>query len=244
MTIDCYCSVGVDREYDLTAEALVQSMDAAEVERAVIAPVDRCLAVHNRDGNDAMLQAAAQHPNRLIAACSVNPWYGAAALEELHRALRVGRKSARTSSILQGFLANDELSFPLLEAAATEQVPVYIHTGTPGSATPWQIGDLAERFPETDLIMGHCGGTDFWNDAASAASSFSNVYIESSLARPFQFVNHVEKLDAGKGMLGSWAPLNDLEFEWEQMRRYVPAALWAAIAGGNLMRLLEKRGPV
>ncbi len=35
--------------------------------------------------------------------------------------------------------------------------PVYFHTGLPGNSTPWQIVDLAERFPEIDFLMGHCG---------------------------------------------------------------------------------------
>lgn len=39
MTIDGYCTLGVDREYDLTESALLYGMDRAGVDRAVIAPV-------------------------------------------------------------------------------------------------------------------------------------------------------------------------------------------------------------
>ena len=58
MTIDGYCTLGVDREYDLTEGALLEAMDRAGVERAVIATVDRFLAVDNRTGNDLLLRAA------------------------------------------------------------------------------------------------------------------------------------------------------------------------------------------
>src|SRR5581483_11821280 len=85
ITIDGFCILGADREFDLTAEALLRDMDRSGVQQAVIAPVDRCLAVHNREGNACLLQTAAAHPSRLIPACSVNPWYGEAAKEELKR---------------------------------------------------------------------------------------------------------------------------------------------------------------
>ena len=91
-TIDGYCVLGTDREYGLTAEDLLRAMDGSGVEQAIIAPVDRCLAVHNRDGNTFLLQAAVAHPDRLLPACSVNPWYGDAATAELKRALGEGAR--------------------------------------------------------------------------------------------------------------------------------------------------------
>ncbi len=239
--IDAYCVLGVDREYDLTAAMLVEAMDEAEVDRAVVAPVDRSLAVMNREGNDLMLSAAREHPRRLIPACSVNPWYGAAAERELCRAIGEGARMLVLHPWVQGYLANDELAFPVLEMAGRERVPVYMHTGQPGNSTPWQVADLATRFPGVDFIMGHAGATDFWNDAVDAAGTRENVYLESSLARPFQFAGYLEKVGAAKGIAGSYAPLNNLVFEWTQLRECVPAAMWPRVAGGNLAELLGKR---
>ena len=76
MTIDGYCTLGKDREYDLTETSLLAAMDATGVEKAVIVPPDRNLAVYNREGNDSVLRAAHKHRTRFIPACSVNPWYG------------------------------------------------------------------------------------------------------------------------------------------------------------------------
>src|SRR5262249_22964211 len=162
--------------------------------RAVIAPVDRCLAVHNREGNDYLLRTAAAHGSRLIPACSVNPWYGDAATAELRRAVSEGARLLVLHPFVQGYLANDELVWPLLEVAGEERVPVYIHTGTPGNSSPWQIVDLAERYPTVDLIMGHCGATDFWNDVIESGKAARNVYLEASFARPFAFSNYMKTL--------------------------------------------------
>ena len=242
MTIDGYCTIGVDREYDLTVDQLLEQMDAATVDRAVIAPVDRCLAVSNQTGNNTMLQAAGAHADRLIPSCSANPWYGVGAVAEVERAIGEGARMVVLHPFVQGFLANDELVWPLLETATETNTPVYIHTGMPGNATPWQVVDLADRFPGLDVIIVHCGATDFWNDLVGAAESSDQVYFESSLARPFSFSRYVEQVKGQKGIMGSFAPINGLAFEWEQMRKVLKADVLEDVCGNNLRRLLEKRG--
>ena len=242
MRIDGYCVLGVDREYDLTEDALLGAMDVAGVERAVIASVDRFLAVDNRTGNECLLRAAAAHPERFVPSCSVNPWCGAGGVEELRRGLDQGARLVVLHPAIQGYQANDELVWPLLEVALEESVPVYIHTGHPGSATPWQVVDLAERYPKLDLIMGHCGATDFWNDVVEACRAVPNVYLESSLARPFLFNAYLEQVGHRKGVMGSFAPINELVFEWEQMEDALPPGQVDDVCGDNLGRLLGKRG--
>jgi predicted TIM-barrel fold metal-dependent hydrolase len=242
MNIDCYCVLGIDREYDLTAVALLNAMDLAGVNRAVIAPVDRYLAVDNKVGNDFIAQQARAFPKRFIASCCANPWYGKVAIQEFQRAVKNGARMLVMHPFLQGYLANDEIIWPLLEVASLEQVPVYFHTGQPGNSTPWQLVDLAERFPELDLIMGHSGTTDFWFDVVDAAKASPNIYLESSLARPFSFPERVQILGKERVIMGSYAPINQLIFEWEQMRLALSPDALEPILGENLRRLLEKRG--
>lgn len=244
MNIDAYCTLGVDREYDLTEDGLLKCMDAAGVDRAVVAPPDRYLAVYNREGNDMMLAAAAGWADRLVPACSVNPWYGDRATEELKRAAGEGARMLVLHPCVQGYQANDELVWPLLEAAVPEKLPVYIHTGPPGSATPWQVVDLAERHPDLGFIIGHSGATDFWNDMVEAGRAAANVLYESSLARPFAFARYVQEIGIQKAIVGSYAPLNDLVFEWERMREALPPDEFAPVYGENLLRLLARRGPL
>ena len=244
MKIDAYCSLGVDREYDLTETGLLKSMDKMGVDRAVIAPVDRFLAVNNRQGNDKMLRAAENHGDRFIPACSANPWYGPDALKELKRTIANGARMFVLHPAVQGFLANDELVWPLLELASSEEIPAYMHTGPPGSATPWQVVDLAERFPALDFIMGHCGATDFWRDVVGATQASPNIFLEASLSRPFLFIEHLKQAGWEKGIMGSFAPINDFCFEWEQMRMVLPEGASERVFGGNLRRILERRRPL
>lgn len=244
LTIDGYCTVGRDREFDLTAATLLKAMDRSGVERAVIAPVDRWLAVDNRKGNAFVLKTAAAYRDRFIPACSVNPWYGKKAIRELRRAQETGARLLVLHPFVQGYLANDELVWPVLEALADQALPVYVHTGMPGNATPWQVVDLAERFPLLDFIIGHCGATDFWPDMGTAAAAAPNLYFEASLARPFLFLRYLQTVGRDRGVMGSYAPLNALSFEWDQMRAYVPPLEWPECYGDTLARLLRKGGPL
>lgn len=143
---------------------------------------------------------------------------------------------------VQGFIANDELLFPIIEEAVEAQVPIYIHTGQPGNSTPWQIVDLAGKYSRADFILGHCGATDFWNDMPGALNAAANLYCEASLARPFRFAEYVKAVGSHKCIMGSWAPLSDLVFEWEEMRKYLPRQDQADCLGNNMYKLLQKRG--
>jgi predicted TIM-barrel fold metal-dependent hydrolase len=244
VTIDGYCTLGVDREFNLTESGLLKAMDKAGVEWAVIGPTDRLFAAGNRDANESIRKSSRRHNKRLIPSCTVNPWLGDAALSELKRAIGEGARVFLLHPFIQGFLANDELVFPLLDLLQTQKLPVYIHTGQPGNSTPFQVVDLAERYPSLDFIIGHCGATDFWNDAIFAGNSGENIYLEASFSRPFHFARHIKAIGKQKGIMGSSAPLNDLVFEWEQIRKYLPPETHNDLCGGNLLSLLEKGGPL
>ena len=87
VVVDCHCHVGVGHDYQQTVDQQIREMDTFGIDRAVICPVDRFIAVDNREGNDFVLEVAQMHPNRFYAFATANPWYGAKAVTELRRAL-------------------------------------------------------------------------------------------------------------------------------------------------------------
>jgi Binding-protein-dependent transport system inner membrane component len=76
---------GVDMDDDL--DSILADMDEHGVSRTVLIPTDREIAVHNRAGNDAVLAAAAAHPDRLLPMATVNPWFGEQAVTGFFRSL-------------------------------------------------------------------------------------------------------------------------------------------------------------
>lgn len=242
MEIDAYVTLGGEYETAYRAEDLVCDMDQAGVDWAVVAPADREMAVFNRQGNDFIHAEAKRFTDRLIPACSINPWYGEDGLSELKRAHEKGARILVLNPTLQGFMMNDGLAEPLIGKAEDLNVPIYVHTGPHLYGSPWQLVDCALMFPHVNFIMGHAGATDYWNDVPSAGKAASNIFIEGSFARPFIFKAHLDAVGVERGIMGSCAPLNNLRFEWEQYRSYMSDIRYRALFGDNMARLLGMKG--
>jgi len=242
MTIDCYVTIGKDRETRYRAEDVVRDLDRAGVDRAIVAPGDRSQAVYNRRGNNFVQSEAKQFYDRLIPACSISPWYDLDGIAELKRSFNNGAKMLVLNPTVQGFLVNDDLADPIIAAAGEFGMPVYVHTGPHLYGAPWQLIDCAMRFPEVNFIMGHAGATDFWNDVPYAGTFAPNVYVEGSFARPFAFKNHLLAIGPEKGVMGSSAPRNDLVYEWREYRTELDGDEFAGVFGDTLAGLLPEGG--
>jgi len=237
--VDAHYHVGIGHDYHQTPDELLLEMDAWGIDRAVICPVDRCIAVDNREGNDYVLAAAREHPDRFYAFATANPWYGARALQELQRALAEGARGIKLHPPLQGFLLCDELVYPVLELAADMAVPVFVHTGTPAFALPVQLAELALRFPQVSLIMGHMGSTDFKSEAIPAALLAPNIYLDTSWILPLLLTQAAQAVGEDRVIFSSDAPLGSLEVELGCRRAAnLTERGRARLMGGNILRLL------
>ncbi len=222
MIIDAHCHVGEGVGYSLSPEKLLSQMNSNNVGKAVIVPTDKYLAVYNREGNDYVLSLAKKHPDRFYPMAAANPWYGGKALEELRRSFGEGAVGLKLHPFLQGFRITDEVVYPLIELADELEKPVYFHTGTPISSMPYQLTEVAMRFPKVNFIMGHMAYSDFWNDVENAVNAVKNIFLEISIYYPFLIELMVRRVGADKIMYGSDVPKCFMNLEIEKIMRYVP----------------------
>jgi predicted TIM-barrel fold metal-dependent hydrolase len=217
-------------------------MDVAGVARAVIAPEDREIAWSNVTGNDRILTMAANSPDRLIPACSINPWSGAGGLTLFRKALDAGAKMLVLAPKLQGFYLTDEITDDLLTLAGELLLPVYIHTGPHGAAAPTQLLLVAWRHPKVQFILGHCGSTDMSYDMSPVfRQAPSNLWYELSFVRPWVVPGYGEFVNPSRLIFGSSAPRNSLSHEIDHFNRHWPIADHPETYGGNLMSLLKEQ---
>lgn len=215
--IDSHCHLDIGIRKQVTAEQLLRQMDANSVARAVICTVDQFVAVRNREGNDKIISAVKQWPDRFWGLAAVNPWFGDEAVQELTRCLDAGLVGLKLNSHLQGFVLSDPLVHPLIDICQQHNGIVYAHTGTPITAEPFQLAELARTFADTPMIMGHMGFTDYWYDAVPAAMQADNIYLETSLIDIDNIANAIQKLGADRIIFGSDYPESDLSLEIEKM---------------------------
>lgn len=239
LVIDCHCHIGIGHDYQQSVDKQLAEMDAFGIDRAVICPVDRCIAVENREGNDFVLAAAQAHPDRFYAFATANPWFGKKAQAELLRALGEGASGIKLHPSLQGFLLCDDLVYPILELAQEKRVPVYFHTGTPAYAQPMHVAELAFRFPEVKLIMGHMGSTDFWMDAVPSAQLTPNIYLDTSWSLPDKVHRAIKGVGVERVLFSSDSPLSSYEVEMGcRKATNLPPKEQSLVMGGNFLRLI------
>ncbi len=200
--IDAHVFFGEGIHLASTESELLENMDNAEIEKSMVCSVDRYLTTKNFEGNNALIKLSKRYPGRFITMASVNPWFESEAVAELERALAEGMNGVFFHSGYQGFRLNDHLVDPLLEKAAEYKVPVYAHTGIPIIAEPFQLLELARRFPEMNFIMGHAGASDYYADAVRSLEFADNIWLESSRNGPanyqlFERCNCIDKLIFG-----------------------------------------------
>jgi 5-carboxyvanillate decarboxylase len=132
--------------------------------------------------NDRLAAATRAHPERLAGLAAVAPQNPEKAALELQRAVRtLGLKGAVINSHTNGEYLDDRKFWPILECAASLDVPIYIHPrdpspqlggalGIPGFLVGWgwalEVGTHAIRliaseafdeFPKLRIVIGHMG---------------------------------------------------------------------------------------
>ncbi len=147
------------------------------------------------DSNDYVAGIVKDHPDQFIGFCSIDPWKGQAAVQELERSvIDLGLKGLKLHPVHQAFYPNDTRFYPLYAKASELGVPVLFHSGFAGagSGTPGGSGlklkysapipymdDVAADFPELTVIMAH-PAWPWTEEQIAVALHKSNVYLDLS----------------------------------------------------------------
>jgi predicted TIM-barrel fold metal-dependent hydrolase len=219
---------------DPEGDGLIELMDKAGVDKAVIFPVDWEAVtgppnVPVRDQNKAHADAAKKHKGRFIPVCALNPTRG--------DALGIAREAIEDWGMkgfyfmpASGFRPDDPVCFPIYEKAVEWKVPVIIHSGKEIAhwdyCHPFRIANVGLMYPELKVVIGHAG-TRIYRREAIEASIVPNVYMDFSEyqgfwhLQPDKFYNWLrDAIDAcgpEKVMFGSGFPNPNVltpEAEW------------------------------
>ena len=237
---DAHVTAGQTPYFGIEPAKLIALMDRHGIQRAMLSPVDRWLAVDNREGNDTLLSWIRRWPDRFWGYATANPWYEARAIAELERALDEGLCAIKLHPARQGFMLLEPMVNPVIALAQRRRVPVYVVTGVPIASMPLQLAELARRFPEAVFIMGRSGRTDFALDLIPSVRQASTIYVETVYNLPDTLEAVVQAIGVERVVFASDAPFTNLELEVGKLDRMtVGPEARAAILGGNLARLLH-----
>lgn len=174
-----------------TAEDLIQAMDEAGVDKAVVFGFSWCDEGLCIETNDYTLEALRRYPDRLIGFCNVNPATGEHAVREIRRCVEAGMCGiGELMPNGQGFSLDDtELMAPIAAAARTYNIPIMTHTSEPvghdycgkGTVSPRAVYRFVQAFPEMTLVCSHWGGgLPFYELMPEVRRALRNVYYDTA----------------------------------------------------------------
>ena len=189
------------------------------ISHTVASPPDEFVAVYNDEGNAMMAEAVEQYPDRLSGLAVANPWYGKKAVDSLKRAFERGLCGLFLHPPRQGFQLAESVLDPLIKVCMEHDKAIYAYTGTPICAMPFQLAELARRFPEATFVMGHMGWSDFAGyDAIPAAVQAPNIIIETSYATSGLVKSAIDAIGAERVLFGTGYPQSRPGPEFEKLK--------------------------
>jgi len=101
--------------------------------------------------------------------------------EKTEEAIRdLGFKGIKLHPWVSAFPLNHPMVYPVLDVAAKYRIPVLSHSSRSEFCTPMLFADIAMRYPEVPVIMGHMGKQHLHYDVLPVMRLAENIYLETS----------------------------------------------------------------
>ncbi len=218
----------------LSAEELMREMERFNIRMSIVFSVD----------NQSVLSAVRRY-NALRGMVWVNP-KDEKTIDFLKMNIRNERfVGIKLHPLLDGYLPNDPIVYPVVELAREAGWVILIHCGHPPFSLPWSIEELVENFPDQKFILGHMGHGHivYINASIQVARRRRNVYLETSgMPMHSKVKEAVRDVGVDRVLWGSDVPFHDIGVE---LMRVQAAGLnedeMRAVLGGNAIELLNLR---
>ncbi len=234
MIIDVHNHLGFRYDLGISNVDLLCWMDRAGVDMAV------CFSQPVVWNNDYVLEKAKEHPDRFIPFAGVDPWQKSAP-DELRRCLDRGARGLKLHPVRDSYsLADKVLVDPLFEICAKRRVPILSHGMSEWTNTPWHFYEMAQRFPEVNLIMAHGGHNWLREDAISILKKGNrNLFVDTSVMYGSYVRRCVEEVSPERVLMGTDTPAETFEVEMKKMEMWLENKEHRALVmGGNIARIL------
>jgi predicted TIM-barrel fold metal-dependent hydrolase len=150
-------------------------------------------------------------------------------------------RGVKLHPLLDGYHPDDPMVHPVMEVLRERGLPALIHCGHPIFSLPWSIEELARRFPDVDIILGHMGHGNivYINASIDVAVRNPRVYLETSgMPMHSKIREAVERAGPERVLFGSDAPVHHLTVELAKVRvSGLPEGVLDRVLGGNGQRL-------
>ncbi len=154
----------------------ISVMDRNHIEKSLLLPYDGFFSNFQQD-NDLISRIVGQYPDRFAGLGTINPRH-VDALGEIGRCLdETNLIGFKFHSWLQAFGPLDVDFLRLAEEGNRRKALFFFHDGTPPYSEPFQLAEIARRFPDLTVVLGHSGLPDLWRESMLSALKYDNVWL-------------------------------------------------------------------
>jgi len=199
--------------FDGTAAGLLDSMDRAGIDRAVVCSV----ATKPEQVPKITAWAAALASDRFVPFASIHPDFPDPE-GEVERVASAGLVGLKFHAQYMGCPADDPRAERIARAAAQVGLVMAFHAGhdmgypSDDLASPRRLRRLHERVPDLRLLVCHMGGWQSWNEALEHLIG-TEMYVETSMTQRWCPPDLLARLFEGHGpgriLFGTDAPWSD-----------------------------------
>ena len=224
------------------ADSLVRTMDRVGIDQSCVFS-SLAITADMRAGNDMSLEAARQHPGRILAYAVPDPNLARHVRDEMQRCIDAGVRGIKFHTSLHDYPFAGPGYVPAFELADKHRLPLISH----GVDSPDVLRRTARTYPNAHFIVAHAGAGRRHPAADpiyDVAIEEPNVYLDTagSVALFGIFTQLVEHVGAGRILYGD-------DFPWMCPTHQIGRILLAPITddekkqmlGGTMQRLLSTR---
>ncbi len=165
-------------------QSLIQAMDEAGVERAIVLPL-RAENYHWRVSNSYIADLISEAPDRLTGFAGVSPLADDAIVELRQGIEELGLRGLKLHPPMQMFDPGDPRCYPIYEQMQRYRLPIIFHSGSGPTqlsdrySNPHLVDEVAVHFPELKIILAHAGR--FWyQETLTMMRRHPNIYVDIS----------------------------------------------------------------
>jgi len=162
--------------HSITVDALLECEAEAGFDYAVVMPQTK-----EEPDNDNLVERTADNPHTLPCVL-MNPRKGEPGVEELKRLVEKGAQGMKLMGAIHKYEIADPMVFPYIDTARDLGIVISIHSG-PRNCSADRIGVLAERAPDSPVIIDHMGYPDNFDDAMQVCRDHPNTYMGTTILR-------------------------------------------------------------
>jgi uncharacterized protein len=250
MIIDADCHVSSEK-FDgaaLTAPELIEHMDRAGVDKAIIWLRPTYTKEIDQE-NRAVYTAVQAFPDRLLGFGWANPRLGSQHVSAtIHRCFdEYGLRGIKFNGAQDDYVIDDPSILEFIEEAAQYGKPIAFHIGADfyENTHPFRLGHIAARFPEISFLMVHMGGAglpSLHRAAIETARQNTNITLIGSAINEGPILSAINTLGPERVCFGSDMPFGlmhvRLAMYQSLLRDHMPSDC-NKIMGENIARILN-----